>query len=98
MTRLQARFRAIIFRFGEDFGGGRAVIAPLSPFRAQKYLSDADIATTDRPVWIAYAAYNHPANEGDTITWGARSLVVKRAIDVRFAGNAVARILFLATV
>lgn len=95
MTRLQARFRTVVARCGEDLGGFPAVVAPLSPFRARSYVSDAEIDVAGRPLWVAYTAHDHPAAEGATVAWGARSLVVKRAIEVRFAGKTVARLLML---
>lgn len=95
MTALQARFRGVVARFGETVGGGAAVVAPLSPSQARTYASDAEIEAAGRPLWLAYAAHDHPATEGSTVTWGARTLTVKRALDVRFAGTTVARQLVL---
>ena len=95
MTRLQARFRTIVARYGEDVGDAPAVVASLTPSRARSYVSDGEIDAAGRPLWIAYAAYDHPAVEGGTVLWGARSLKVKRAIDIRFAGATVSRLLVL---
>ena len=96
MTRLQARFRTIIGRYGETLGAAPAVVAPITPFRARSYLADAEIDAAPRPLWVAYAGHDHPATEGETLAWGTRSLVVRRAIEVRFAGKTVARLLVLA--
>ncbi len=95
MTRLQARSRTVVARLGEDVGGFPAVVAPLTPFRARSYVSDAEIDAAGRPLWLAYAAHDHPAVEGATVAWAGRSLMVKRAVDVRFAGKTVARLLVL---
>ncbi|RYG23749.1 hypothetical protein EON82_13020 [bacterium] len=97
MTRLQARFRTIIGRYGDLLGTAPAVIASVTPGRARTYVSDADLDSAVRPIWIAYAGHDHPASEGQTLAWGARSVLVKRTIDVRFGGNTVARLLVLFT-
>ena len=95
MTRLQSRFRTIIRRRGDDLGGAPAVVAPLTPSKARNYLPDREVYAAARPVWIATAAYDHPATEGQTLFWGIRLLIVKRTVEVRFGGKTVARLLVL---
>ena len=95
MTRLQARFKTIVARYGDPLGSAPAVLAPLAPSKARTYVGDADLGSASRPIWIATTGYDHPAAEGDTLAWGARSLTVKKAVDVRFAGKSVARLLVL---
>ena len=95
MTRLQSRFKTIVRRYGDDLGGGSAVVAPLALAKARNYLDDGAVYAATRPIWIATTGYDHPATEGQTLLWGARSVVVKRAIEVRFGGKAVARLLVL---
>ena len=97
MTRLQARFRTIISRYGDLLGTGPAVIATITPGRARIYVSDTDLDSATRPIWLAYAGYDHPATEGQILAWGARSMMVKRSIDVRFGGVVVARLFVLFT-
>lgn len=95
MTRLQARFRTIVARYGELLGTGSAIVTTITPGRARTYVADTDLDSATRPIWIAYAAYDHPAVEGQTLAWGARSLIVKRTIDVRFGSATIARLFVL---
>lgn len=95
MTRLQSRFKAIVARYGDDLGGAPGVVTALAPARARSYLSDAEIDAAPRPMWVATTGYDHPALEGASVLWGARTLVVKRAVEVRFRGTTVARVLAL---
>ena len=95
MTRLQVRFRTIVGRYGEDVGGAPAVVAPLAPSKARTYVDDGTLAGTTRPIFIATAAYDHPATEGATVAWRTRTLRVERAVDVRLMGRTVARLLVL---
>ena len=95
MTRLQSRFKTIIRRHGDDLGGAPAVVAPLALAKARNYLDDGAVYAAARPIWIATTGFDHPATEGQTLLWGSRSLVVKRAVEVRFGGKAVARLLVL---
>ena len=95
MTRLQSRFKTIIRRHGDDLGGAPAVVAPLALAKARNDLPDAAVYAANRPIWIATAAYDHPALEGQTLLWGIRAVVVKRAVEVRFGGKPVARLLIL---
>ena len=97
MTRLQARFHTIIARYGDVLGTNSAVVTTITPGRARTYVSDTDLDSATRPIWIAYAGFDHPATEGQTLTWGTRSLVVKRAIDVRFGSTVIARLFVLFT-
>lgn len=97
MTRLQARFRTIIARYGDLLGTAKAVVTAVTPGRARTYITDSDLDSASRPIWLAYAGYDHPAAEGQTLTWGARSLLVKRTIDVRFGGTTIARLFVLFT-
>lgn len=95
MTNLQARFRAVVGRYGEAVGGGLGVVVMLGYAKARDYLADDEISAAPKPMWLATTGYDHPAAEGDTLAWRTRSLLVKRAIDVRFAGATVSRLLVL---
>lgn len=95
MTRLQSRFRGVVLRYGETVGGGTGVVVPLGYAKARDYLADDELSAAPRPMWLATVGYDHPAAEGDTVAWRTRSLLVKRAVDVRFAGATVARLLVL---
>lgn len=95
MTRLQARFRGVVLRYGEAVGAAPGVVVPLGYARARDYLADDELSAAPRPMWLANVGYDHPSAEGDTLTWRTRTLLVKRAIDVRFSGLTVARLLVL---
>ena len=95
MTRLQSRFRGVVARYGEDLGGAPAVVVPLGVAKARDDLDDAEIAAAPRPMWLATTGHDHPAAEGGTLAWRTRTLRVKRAIDVRFAGTTVSRLLVM---
>lgn len=95
MTRLQAKFRTVVARYGEDLGGAPGVVVPLGLAKARDYLTDPEIDAAARPIWLATVGYDHPATEGATLAWRTRSVLVKRTIDVRFAGKTVSRLLVL---
>jgi hypothetical protein len=98
MTRLQVRFRTILARYGELLGTGSAIVTTITPGRARTYVADTDLDSATRPIWIAYAAYDHPAVEGQTLAWRGQSLLVKRTMDVRLASATIARLFVLFTV
>ncbi len=98
MTRLQARFKTIVVRYGEAVGAAPGMVVPLGLAKARDYLADDEIAAATRPMWLVTTAFDHPAAEGDTLAWRTRSLKVKRAIDVRLSGATITRLLVLVAI
>ncbi|HEY0867648.1 MAG TPA: hypothetical protein VGE01_09720 [Fimbriimonas sp.] len=99
MTALQRRFRKIVQRLGEPYVSGgdtrTGIFAPMSSGFAGTYLTSAELGAAARPIRVAYVAFDDPTLEGAALTWNGYTLTVKRAIQVRFRGTTVARMLVL---
>ena len=97
---LRRRLRRTIERVGETYlvsGVARpAVFAVLPRGRASTYVADAAVAGLPRPIVAAYVPHDDPTPPQAAVVWRDRTLQVRAAVDVRVAGETVARLLVAA--
>ncbi len=104
VAALRRRLRRVIERVGETYsvgatggGGARpAVFTVLPRGRASTYLPDAAVGGLPRPVLLAYVPHDDPTPVNGALLWRSRALQVRAALDVRVAGETVARLLVAA--
>lgn len=100
MTALPRRVKRILQRLGETYTCGATAASGLfsviTSSIASTYIAYADLDTLPRPIRMAYVPFDDASTEGATLTTGGKTFTVRRAMDVRFHGTTVARILVLA--
>ena len=97
---LRKRLKALIERVGEGYVSGpatrRGVFTVMARGSASTYVPDSDVGTFPRPIYLVYAAWDDPGVIGAGLVRGGRSMQIRAAVDVRLAGEAVARLLVAA--
>jgi len=95
----QRRIKRAIRRLGDAFTVGGVtrygVFAVMAPGRAASYLLQGVIEASDRPMRMAYVAYDDVTAVTDTVTFDAQTYVVQKVIKARVRGEAVARLLVM---
>ncbi|MER3496258.1 MAG: hypothetical protein C4320_05330 [Armatimonadota bacterium] len=94
---LRKRLKAAIQRAGEPytpFGGAPrvAVFSAINRSATLTYVPIEVVNELDRPILMAHAPWDDPTAKGVSLTWRARTLKVQAVMDVRFAGETVARL------
>lgn len=97
---IRRRIRRAIAKVGETYlaaGVVRpAVFTVLPRGRASTYMPDAGIAGLPRPIVAAYVPHDDPTGLNAALLWRDRAMQVRAAVDVRIAGETVARLLVAA--
>lgn len=91
------RFKALIERMGDVItlvsGNAKAMPTVLSREDSFTYLTDAEYATSIRPVRALYVPFDNASATGDTVVWNAQSLSIINVADIRVQSSTIARIL-----
>lgn len=99
MTPLQRRFKRIVDRFGEAFTSAghsaKAIFTPVSSSVVNTFLTWTESDVADRPIRMAYVAFDDTTTESAMIAWNGLTLTVKRVVEVRFEATTVAKMLVL---
>jgi hypothetical protein len=64
--------------------------------RALLYATPAEVDTYARPLRLLLIPHDDPTTVGDTVLWNSLSLGVKKAAEVRFRGEVIAKVLLIA--
>lgn len=97
MSALPRRFKSVIERTGDSYlvGGNsrKALVAVLDGGRAGGVLTQAEIDTLAKPIWLAYVPHDDGTAVNDTVSWDGLSLNVKKVVKARAQGETVAKLL-----
>lgn len=97
---LRKRLKRVIERVGELYvsgGSSRAgVFVTLPRGTTSTYVDDGLVSDLPRPIHMAYVPWDDPSAVGATLLVNSRSLLVRAAVEVRLAGETVARLLVAA--
>lgn len=100
MSPLQRRFKNVINRVGEAFtvsGSARqGIFAFIAPGAAATYIDSGTLASLGRPLRAAYVPFDDTTATGNSVSYAGLTLTVEKALDLRHANEAVARLLILA--
>lgn len=100
MSERPNRIKAMLGRVGEPFevdsDPRRGVFSVAPPDRAQSFLSPAEYASANYPIWEITVPFDDSTAVHDEIEWRSQTLSVLRAIDVGLADEVICRTLIAA--
>jgi hypothetical protein len=96
---LQRRFQEIVKRSGENFTVSatthKGIFGILPPGMAARYLTQAVLDASERPIRSVYVAWDDTTAFGDIATWDSLDWTVQKVVSVRNRGVVVAKLLVL---